>query len=719
MKRYSDVDACVDAIIARVGNEIRLGLPLGLGKPHHLVNALYQRAKRDPSIQLHIFTALSLEKPTGKPGLERRFMGPFAARQFEGVPDLDYVLDLRKGALPANVTLSEFFFKAGSYLGDATQQQRYICTNYTHAVRDLLAAGINVVAQMVSADPQRPDHVSLSCNPDLSLDLLPALQRKAQAGEAIAIVGEINPQLPYMVNDAEITADQFDLLLDHPRYTHPLFGAPNMAIAPADHMIGFYASTLLRDGGTLQVGIGSLGSALTYSTCLRHQHNAAYRALADAVSLHSRFPISARIGGLEPFEEGLYGCSEMMVDGFMHLHAAGILKREVFDDPDLQELLNEGAIQPQVSLAMLDTLLARELISSPLRSRELRWLKRYGIFRDEVVFKGGRLVVDDQVIEPVLDDAQARAAMEAHCLGDRLRGGIIMHGGFFLGPSAFYQQLRDLSPETKSRICMTSVNYINHLYDHRFGNQRLKRAQRKEARFINSTMMHTLAGAAISDGLENGKVVSGVGGQYNFVAMGHEMPDARSILCLRSTRHAGGEVKSSIVFSYGHCTIPRHLRDIVITEYGIADLRGRSDEAVYTALIEIADARFQDELLAQAVKAGKVSAQYRIPDVCRNNTPEHLANLLKSHRAEGRFEPFPFGCDFTPDELQLGQALKRLKAATASRAGMFAAVWRAWRMPVDEAPYAALLARMGLGQVTRLRDKLERKLLLLALAHHL
>ena len=83
--------------------------------------------------------------------------------------------------------------------------------------------------------------------------------------------------------------------------------------------------------------------------------------------------------------------------------------------------------------------------------------------------------------------------------------------------------------------------------------------------------------AAITDSLlilEDGRVVSGVGGQYNFVAQGHALHDARSILILRSWRESGGEVSSNIVWEYGHCTIPRHLRDIVITEYGIADLRG-------------------------------------------------------------------------------------------------------------------------------------------------
>lgn len=46
--RVDDADACADDAIRRVGNRIVLGLPLDLGKPLSSVNALNQRAKRDP-----------------------------------------------------------------------------------------------------------------------------------------------------------------------------------------------------------------------------------------------------------------------------------------------------------------------------------------------------------------------------------------------------------------------------------------------------------------------------------------------------------------------------------------------------------------------------------------------------------------------------------------------------------------------------------------------
>src|SRR6188768_1055900 len=72
----------VDAILARAGQEIVVAAPLGLGKPHRLLNALYARVAADPARRLRIHTALSLDPPSPRPGLEARFLGPFLARHF-------------------------------------------------------------------------------------------------------------------------------------------------------------------------------------------------------------------------------------------------------------------------------------------------------------------------------------------------------------------------------------------------------------------------------------------------------------------------------------------------------------------------------------------------------------------------------------------------------------------------------------------------------------
>ena len=66
----SSVDESVDHAIAAVGHNIVLGAPLGLGKPVQVMNAFFRRALKDPEINLHIFTALSLELPSAGSNLE-------------------------------------------------------------------------------------------------------------------------------------------------------------------------------------------------------------------------------------------------------------------------------------------------------------------------------------------------------------------------------------------------------------------------------------------------------------------------------------------------------------------------------------------------------------------------------------------------------------------------------------------------------------------------
>ena len=709
-----DAEACVDQVIARVGKDITLGLPLGLGKPIRFANALYERAKQDPEIRLHIVTALSLLAPKGSSSLERRFLEPFTKRLYGSVPELVYARDVLNNQLPDNVKVSEFFFKAGSYLKNSSQQRNYICTNYTHAVRDLMAQGVNVVGQLMApGEPHgQPGKMSFSCNPDLSLDILPLLRQREAEGVPVAMVAEQNPQLPWFGRDSVVEDNQFDVVLSAAETDYPLFSAPQMAVSPADHMIGFYASCLLKDGGTLQVGIGSLGVALVHSAIARHKHNDVWKSVYRHARVAERFPVVREYGGTGPFEAGLYGCSEMMVDGFLYLLQEGILKREVFEHEGLQRLINEAKISETPTLEMLDVLRTEGLIDSPLRNRDLQWLSDHGIVKSSVELKGGRLrLANDTSVAADLDDPETRDRLQVMGLGEKLTGGVAMHGGFFVGPEKFYQELRNLPDEQREKICMTSVNFINHLYDHRYGDQKTKAAQRVHGRFINTTMMYTLNGAAVSDGLADGRVVSGVGGQYNFVAMAHDLPGARSIIALRASRVSGGEAVSNIVFNYPHCTIPRHLRDIVITEYGIADLRGKSDEDVFLSLIRIADSRFQESLLKQAKKAGKVPTAFKLPKEWAHNTPQQVRDTLAAAGEGDWFPAFPFGRDFTDEELALGKALKSLKASTATPRGKLSTLWQAMRVH-DDGRYHALLERMGLNQPAGFREKFDRKLVL-------
>jgi acyl-CoA hydrolase len=425
-----------------------------------------------------------------------------------------------------------------------------------------------------------------------------------------------------------VAEEFFDRLLeDDP--DQRLFALPRGPLTIQDHAVGFHASRLIADGGTLQIGIGSLSDALVHWMILRHRRNADYRRLIEDLPAIA----SAALGDDAPFKDGLYGASEMFMDGFMHLYRAGILTREVFDDLATMRRANAGL--------------------------------------------------------PVDEAGQ----------------GAVMDGGFYLGSPSFYDFLRSLDADERERFRMHGVGRINQLYG---GREALELEQRRHARFVNTCMMMTLTGAAVSDGLADYQVVSGVGGQYNFVAMAHAMDDGRSALMLRATREHRGRVTSNIVWQYPHITIPRHLRDLVVTEYGVADLRGRTDEECIRAMLSISDARFQDELAEQARRAGKLDPSWTLPEAWRNNTPEHLARQFR--RVDAVVPSYPFGSDFTELEQRLIPALQWIKGRSASKWAMLSDALRGGR-----GDHAAALARLGLDAPRSLGERITARVLARAL----
>ncbi|MFO0577673.1 MAG: acetyl-CoA hydrolase/transferase C-terminal domain-containing protein [Polyangia bacterium] len=693
MQNLERAEACVDAVLATVGRDIRLGTPLGLGKPNHLLNALYRRAKADPSISLKIFTALTLARPETADELEERFLSPLRERLWAGHPDLEYEADRRAGKLPANVRVIEFYLQAGEHLENPAAQRDYISTNYTLAARDLLDQGVNVLCQQVARRTvDGMEQLSLSCNADVSLDLAAGLDK---SGRPHLIIGQINQQLPFMVGDAVVAPSFFDILIDNPEQYAPLFGTPKTEISDQEYLIGLYASTLIRDGGELQIGIGGLSDALVYALLLRQNENAVYNEVLQLLGIRERYaPLIERIGQTGPFSEGLFAATEMMGDGFMHLMRAGVVKRKVYDDVPLQRLLNAQQIGEKVQPQTLDALLAARAIGPVLSASDFAYLQHWGILRRELRFVSGQIVLADGTrIDPDLTRLESRTLIDALCLDETLRHGRAVHAGFFLGPQSFYTWLRELPDDQRALIDMRSVRRINQLYGH----EEIDRLHLRNARFVNTTMVATLLGGACSDTIEGGQVVSGVGGQYNFVAMAHALPEGRSLIQLRSTRETAGTVTSNIVYQYGHLTIPRHLRDLVITEYGIADLRGKTDEEVIKEMLSIADSRFQPALLARARRHGKIDRRWRLPDGDRTNHPERFAPILAQLRQRGLFPRYPFGTELTEHEVVLARALRALKGKVASMRAVLKSAAAVFTHGYPDDSVLPYLERMGLG----------------------
>ena len=709
---FADVGNCVDAVLRRVGSRIVLALPLGIGKPNPLVNEFYRRALRDSTIDLTILTALSLLKPVAHSALEARLLTPLAARVFGTYVEPEYARAMQSDTLPPNIRIVEFFLAPGAFLNSRHAQRHYLSANYTHVARDCLARGVNVIAHLVARRMVNGElQLSFGSNSDVTPDLLPLIEGACATGRDIVMVAQTHAQMPFMTGHALLDPGRLDFLVDDPRYDYDLFCPPNPPLATVDHAIGMYASGLVRDGGTLQIGIGELGDSLVYALLLRHQQNAAWRSALQALGTATVEPLIHAAGGDAPFSTGLFAATEMFVDQLLELYRAGILSRRVYDSLPIERLLSSGRTSERFDERMLG-LLGAAGAGPVLSSAEFADLKFHGVFREDVEFADGRMrAADGEWIAANLADPASRARLAAECLGRELRNGQVLHAGFFLGPRGFYAALRELPESERAQFGMRGVAFVNQLYG---ADQELRILQRRAARCINTTMMVTLLGAAVSDALESGQVVSGVGGQYNFVAMAHALPGARSILCVRATRTRHGRTTSNIVWNYAHQTIPRHLRDLVVTEYGIADLRGRTDEEIIIALLNVADSRFQDALLSRARSAGKIRADYRIPEAFRNNLPQRLTRALRGHRQQGYFSEYPFGTDLAEEEIVLARALKFLAGRASSPWGRVKTA-AASLAASPASRHASALKRMGLDQPRGLSERLQQRLVVFAL----
>lgn len=124
---------------------------------------------------------------------------------------------------------------------------------------------------------------------------------------------------------------------------------------------------------------------------------------------------------------------------------------------------------------------------------------------------------------------------------------------------------------------------------------------------INGALAVDIQGQVVADTIA-GDQFSGIGGAEDFVAgAGLELND-RSLICLPSTFEADGRLQSRIVAWFGPgavITTPRHHVDVIVTEYGAAELEGKTVRERGEALAAIAHPAFRDELLAAAERAAK------------------------------------------------------------------------------------------------------------------
>jgi acyl-CoA hydrolase len=122
---------------------------------------------------------------------------------------------------------------------------------------------------------------------------------------------------------------------------------------------------------------------------------------------------------------------------------------------------------------------------------------------------------------------------------------------------------------------------------------------------INGALAIDLYGQVVADRIA-GRQYSGIGGHEDFVSSSALSLDSRSIICMPSTALVGGVRRSRIVPWFGAGTVittPRHQVDVVITEYGIAELQGHTVHQRGEALAAVAHPDFRDQLADAAERA--------------------------------------------------------------------------------------------------------------------
>lgn len=159
---------------------------------------------------------------------------------------------------------------------------------------------------------------------------------------------------------------------------------------------------------------------------------------------------------------------------------------------------------------------------------------------------------------------------------------------FLMGTRKLYDYI-DNNPE----IELHPVDYVNNPFII---------AQNDNMISINSAIQVDLMGQVNAESIGS-KQFSGTGGQVDFVRGAAMSKNGKSIIALPSTAAKG--TISKIVFTLDEGAAVTTLRndvDYIVTEYGIAHLKGQSLRGRAKALIEIAHPNFREELIKKAVE---------------------------------------------------------------------------------------------------------------------
>ena len=616
-------------------------------------STLYDRIQANPA-RRRASSPRAVAGAAGGPQRWSAIPGAAGRARVPDYPDLDYVKDLRAGHLPPTSRCASSSRRPATTWATRPAQRGYISTNYTFVARDMALQGHerDRPGGRRGAGRRRAAAPVAVQQPDVTLEVV---ERFVNAGPP-AGGGRDQPADAVHAQWRRDGPEFFDLVVtDLPART--LFGRPTTRWARPTTPSACTLS-LVVDGGTLQIGIGSLGDAIAQALIVRDRHGAEYRQILQSLCGPD---LSGRETGR--FDQGLYGCCEMFVNGFPRLiesrHRA---PREVFADATLQTLINDGRIgtavtptrcwrcwTPGASTARWPPTTCPSCFATASCAPASRW---------------GPPEVGDTVCGNDLRDDVTLDTIAAHlirCAPDRRR----VHDRWLL-PSA-RRFLR--APAHHAGAGAGEDRHDAHrLHQPALrppfpARHELKCAQRHKARFMNTTMMVTLLGAACERraGKRPGRQRRGWGSTTSSPCRTHARCAAGDDAARHPRQPGRPEEQHRLELRpRDHSAPPARHRG---HRYGVADLRGRSTPT-WSATHPGGRLALPGPAHPRGPGHGKLEANWRARRALAPNLPE---KRWRPSCSPGRR---PACCPTSvrhrpPTRLHIVRALKRLKRQPA------------------------------------------------------
>ena len=207
--------------------------------------------------------------------------------------------------------------------------------------------------------------------------------------------------------------------------------------------------------------------------------------------------------------------------------------------------------------------------------------------------------VCNNLLETGVRDLGIHTEMFSDSLIPLIEGGIITNRAKTLHRG---KVIASFAMGTKKLYDYIDGNPMFHFHPSEYVNDPYVIGQNKKMIAINSALEIDLTGQVCADSIGH-KFYSGIGGQVDFIRGASRSPGGKAIICIQST--AMNDQVSRIVprLSEGAGVVTtRGDVDVIITEYGLANLHGKTIRERVLSLIAIAHPKFRNQLLEAAKK---------------------------------------------------------------------------------------------------------------------